>query len=73
MQAKLPGFSLILDLIHVDEYVWKAGTAIYGETDPQRSKWVENQLLEILSSHTDKVTKRSKAGKVFRQVAHFDH
>jgi len=82
MQTKLPGFSLVLDLIHVDEYVWKAGTAIYGETDPQRSKWVESQLLEILSSHTDqvieeletrasKVAKRSKAGKVFRQVANY--
>jgi len=82
MQTNLPGFSLVLDIIHVDEYVWKAGTAIYGETDPQRSKWVENQLLEILSSHTDKVikeletraskvTKRSKAGKVFRQVANY--
>jgi hypothetical protein len=82
MQTQLPGFSLILDIIHVDEYVWKAGTAIYGETDPQRSTWVEQQLLKILSSQTDQVieeletrasqvTKRSQAGKVFRQVAHY--
>jgi hypothetical protein len=80
--AKLPGFTLVLDIIHVDEYLWKAGTAIYGETDPKRAEWVEAQLLDILSSRTDQVIQRledkaqavrksSQAGKVFRQVANY--
>ena len=82
MLAKLPGFRLVLDFIHVDEYVWKAGTALYGETDPQRAAWVEDQLLDILSSRADDVIQRledkasglpksSQAGKTLRQVANY--
>jgi hypothetical protein len=80
--SKLPGFSLVLDIIHVDEYLWKAGTAIYGETDPKRAEWVAAQLLDILSSRADQVIQRlenkaravrksSLAAKVFRQVANY--
>ena len=80
--AQLSGFTLVLDIIHVDEYLWKAGTAIYGETDPQRAEWVEAQLLDILSSRADLVIQRledkartvrqtSQAGQVFRQVAQY--
>jgi len=82
MLAKLSGFTLVLDIIHVDEYLWKAGTAIYGETDPKRAEWVAAQLLDILSSRAalviqhleDKagtVRKGSQAGKVFQQVANY--
>jgi len=80
--ARLLGFTLVLDIIHVDEYIWKAGTAIYGETDPKRAGWVEAQMLDILSSRADQVIqqlvdktqsvrKSSQAGKVFRQVANY--
>ena len=80
--ARLLGFTLVLDIIHVDEHIWKAGTAIYGETGPKRAEWVETQMLDILSSRADKVIqqledkaravrKSSQAGKVFRQVANY--
>lgn len=55
MLACLPGFPLVLDIIHAVEYLWKAGTALYGETDPYRAEWVEAQTLQLLSSHTDQV------------------
>lgn len=82
MQTHLPNFTLVLDVIHVDEYVWKAGTAVYGETDPHRAVWVEQQMLDILSSRVGDVihrledkaktlSKRSQAGKTLRQVAHY--
>jgi hypothetical protein len=82
MRAKLPGFTLVLDIIHVDEQLWKAGTALYGETAAQRTTWVETQMQDILSSHTDRVIQRlekaasdlaksSSVGKVLRQVAHY--
>ena len=80
--AKLPGFTLILDIIHVDEHLWKAGTALYGETDPHRTEWVEAQMLDILSSHSDQVIRRledkaatlqrsSQAAKALRGVANY--
>lgn len=80
--AKLTGFTLILDIIHTDEYLWKAGTAIYGETDPHRAEWVETQMLDILSSRSDEVIqrlegkaatlhRRSQAAKTLRGVANY--
>jgi hypothetical protein len=82
MLAKLPGFTLILDIIHVDEHLWKAGTAIYGETDPHRAEWVEAQTRDILSSRSDQVIQRledkaatlprsSQAAKAWRGVANY--
>ena len=82
MRAKLPGFTLVLDIIHVDEHLWKAGTALYGETDAQRAAWVEAQMQDLLSSHTDRVIQRleqeasrlpksSSVGKVLGQVANY--
>ena len=67
--AKLTGFTLILDIIHTDEYLWKAGTAIYGETDPHRAEWVETQMLDILSSRSDEVIRRleGKAATLHRR------
>jgi hypothetical protein len=55
MLACLPGFPLVLDIMHALEYLWKAGTALYGETDPCRTQWVEAQTLQLLSSHTQQV------------------
>jgi hypothetical protein len=55
MLACLPGFPLVLDIIHAVEYLWKAGTALYGETDPYRTQWVEAQTLQLLSSHAEQV------------------
>ena len=82
MLTKLAGFTLVLDIIHVDEYLWKAGTALYGETDPHRTAWVETQMLDILSSHSDAVIRRledkattlrprSQAAKTLHAVAHY--
>jgi hypothetical protein len=39
----------ILDIVHVCEYVWEAGTAIYGEKNPKRREWVRKKLLDILN------------------------
>ena len=80
--AKLSGFVLILDIIHAVEYLWKAGTALYGETDPQRAGWVEAQTLDLLSSRTNLVIQRleekaatltptSQVAKTLRQVANY--
>ena len=82
MLAKLAGFTLVLDIIHVDEHVWEAGTAIYGEIDLHRAEWVEAQMLDILSSRSDVVIRRledkaaklcrsSRAAKTLRRVANY--
>lgn len=38
----------ILDIIHVSEYLWKVGNALYGEASSDGKKWVYDNLLLIL-------------------------
>lgn len=39
---------MVLDLIHVIEYLWDAARALYHERDPAAEAWVSERLLEIL-------------------------
>lgn len=43
---------IIMDIIHVSEYVWKAATAIFGEKSKSRAPWVRHALEDILASKT---------------------
>ena len=51
----LPGFILILDFIHANEYLWDAANRLYHEQDPQRLAWVEKRTLDLLSGRTEQV------------------
>jgi hypothetical protein len=53
--SRFPDFELILDIIHVSEYLWAAANALLGETHPDRTARVKNQLLQILSGKTTAV------------------
>jgi hypothetical protein len=46
---------IILDIIHVSEYVWDAATAIFGEKSRSKSTWVRGVLMDLLNSKTTKV------------------
>ena len=52
---RFSSFKLILDIIHALEYLWDAANAVLGETHPQRTPWVREQLLLILSGDTSTV------------------
>ena len=39
---------IILDIIHVIEYLWKAARVFYDEGDKTAEKWVSKRLLQIL-------------------------
>ena len=45
-------FTLILDFIHADEYLWKAANALFDENSPQRKQWVRHQATLMLISQT---------------------
>jgi hypothetical protein len=53
MLAHLPDFTLVLDIIHVTEYLWDAAKARFGETSPQRLIWVRQALAWLLENHLD--------------------
>ncbi len=50
VQRHFPTFTLVLDLIHVTEYLWTAANALRGETDPRRTAWVKARTLRLLCS-----------------------
>jgi hypothetical protein len=45
----------ILDVIHVTEYLWKVGNALYGEKTLEGKKWVYDHLLAILQGRVGRV------------------
>ncbi len=55
IEKQFPDFHLILDFIHANEYLWKAANSLLGETNPQRTEWVANQTLRMLSGQTKQI------------------
>ncbi|MDQ3257678.1 MAG: ISKra4 family transposase [Acidobacteriota bacterium] len=47
--------TIVLDLIHVCEYVWGAAWAVFREGDPAAEAWVRKRLLEILCGRSSVV------------------
>jgi hypothetical protein len=47
--------TIVLDLIHVTEYLWKATWALHSERDPAAEQWVSKHLLEILRGNSSLV------------------
>jgi hypothetical protein len=44
--------TIVIDFIHVIEYVWKAARALFGGSNEQAEKWVSDRLLALLSGRT---------------------
>ncbi len=61
------GFTIlvIVDLIHVAEYLWKSANALFGATSSEREQWVRQQLLRLLRGEAKRVVHgmRVSAGK----------
>lgn len=53
LEAQFDG--IILDIIHVSEYVWDCANAILGEKSKFRADWVKEMLEDLLNSKTTKV------------------
>lgn len=52
---QFPDFTLILDFIHADEYLWDVVNVLLGEQHPQRLDWMADYTLKILSGQTQQV------------------
>jgi hypothetical protein len=52
---RFEAFTLILDFIHADEYLWDVANSLFGEKHPQRLEWMTEHTLQILSGKTAQV------------------
>ena len=53
----LPGFTLVLDVVHVKDYLMAAGVALHGEGSPRMRDWVACRLIEILDGRVNQAIK----------------
>jgi hypothetical protein len=53
VQDQLPDFTLVLDIIHVTEYLWDAANARWGETSAERLPWIRQALSWLLGDQLD--------------------
>jgi hypothetical protein len=53
MLDHLSDFTLVLDIIHVTEYLWDAANARWGETAPEREPWIRKALTCLLNNQLD--------------------
>jgi hypothetical protein len=44
--------TILVDLIHVLEYVWDAARGLFGESNPKAESWVGDRLLALLSGRS---------------------
>jgi len=44
--------SIVVDIVHVLEYIWKAARALFGESSPESESWVSHRLLALLTGRT---------------------
>jgi hypothetical protein len=63
LENQFGDFTLILDFIHADEYLWAVANSLLGETHPQRLVWMADQTLHMLSGQTAQLITQ------FRQLA----
>lgn len=55
VQQDLPQFTLIVDIIHVTEYLWEAAHTLLGETHPMRDVWMQDALRCLLENDLDRL------------------
>lgn len=68
--AKKYGVNLviILDIIHVLEYLWKAAWAFHDEADPAAEAWVNQRLVEILRGNSSSVAAGIRRSATLRSL-----
>ncbi len=55
VQQDLPEFTLIVDIIHVTEYLWEAANTLLGETHPLREVWMQDALRCLLEDELNRL------------------
>ena len=50
---------VVIDLIHVLEYIWKAASSLHNAGDPAAEDWVAARALAVLAGHSARARKRS--------------
>lgn len=58
--------AIVVDFVHVIEYVWKAAWSLFDEGDPEVEAWVRGRLLAILKGGAGRVAAGIRASATRR-------
>lgn len=61
--------TIIMDIIHVIEYLWKAARVLHEESSPQAEQWVTERLLAILQGKTAQVAAGIRRSATLRKIS----
>jgi hypothetical protein len=60
--------TIIVDIVHVIEYLWKAARCLFEETAKEAESWVTIHLLEILKGNTKAVAAGIRRSATFKKL-----
>ena len=60
--------TIVLDFIHVSEYVWSAGLVFHDEGSPELQAWVAERLLQILRGKSSDVAAGMRRSATLREL-----
>ena len=60
--------TIVVDVVHVIEYVWKAARCFYEETDSKGEQWVTEHLLHILRGEAKTVAAGIRRSATFQNL-----
>lgn len=61
--------TIVLDVIHAIEYLWKAARVFYAETDPAGEEWVHERLLRLLRGTSSSVAAGIRRSATLRKLS----
>lgn len=61
--------TIVVDFIHVTEYLWAAGRAFHPESSQELERWVQQRLLEILRGNAGYVAGGMRRSATLRSLA----
>jgi len=62
--------SIVLDVIHVIEYLWEAAYCFHAEGTPDAEEWITARLLEILRGKSSDVAAGIRRSATLRELPH---
>lgn len=63
------GLTIVLDVMHVAEYLWGAAVAFHDEASPQREPWVGERLLNVLRGRAVQVAAGMRRSATLRGLS----
>lgn len=63
------GLTVVLDVMHVAEYLWSAALAFHAEDSPEREAWVGQRLLAVLEGRASLVAAGMRRSATRRQLS----